>query len=82
MIYQYDGRICASVKTDFGNHWAGTKAPHKNAEPSATTLTIPFIAFLLFIAVDINKAIVREQNVNNNVFKKYDSYLCKLDQSR
>lgn len=56
--------------TDFGRYSAGTKAPHKKAEPNATTFTIPLTAFLSFTRVLIVKAIVREQKVKTKVFRE------------
>ena len=69
LIYQYDGNICANFNTFSGKYCTGTKAPQINAEPSATTLTIPFTAFLLFIRFDIKSASVKDENVNKNKFK-------------
>ena len=69
-INQYDGKRCAIFKTKSGKYVAGTNAPQRNAEPSATTFTIPFIAFLSLTSVLINKAIVKEQNVKTSELSK------------
>lgn len=69
LIYQYVGNICAIATTKLGNHSTGTKAPHKNASPSATTLTIPTIAFLLLNIELIKNAKVNELNINKNILK-------------
>lgn len=68
LIYQYAGSTWAAVSIDDGNHSAGIKAPHKKADPKAITFTIPLIASLLLTMVLINRAMVREQNVNIKVF--------------
>lgn len=44
-----------------GNHSVGINAPQMKAEPSDTTLTIPVIAPLLFVRLDIKRAIVNVQ---------------------
>lgn len=69
LIYQYDGRIWAIFKTESGNSSIGTKAPHKKQLPRATTLTIPLIAFLLFMAFPIKKAIDKAQIEKTKEFK-------------
>ena len=58
-----------------GNHSVGINAPQMKAEPSDTTLTIPVIAPLLFVRLDIKRAIVNVQKVNTKVFKAYISPL-------
>lgn len=57
LIYQYVGSKWAKFNTFVGIYCIGTNAPHKKLEPKATTLTIPFIAFLSFTILPIKKAI-------------------------
>ena len=64
-IYQYAGSPFAIFKTNSGKYSAGTKAPHKKADPRATTFTIPFTAFLFLTNVVITKAMVKQQKVNS-----------------
>ena len=63
--------MCASVRTFLGSHFDGTKAPHRKAEPSATTFTIPLIASLLFVREEITSAIVSEQRQKISAFNIY-----------
>lgn len=66
--YQYDGKTWAIFNTISGNHVEGTKTPAKNADPNATTLTIPLTAFLSLTNELIIKAKVSEQNVKSKAF--------------
>ena len=54
--------------TELGNHSSGIKAPHRNAEPSATTFTIPLTATLLLTNELINNDNVKQLIVNTNSF--------------
>ena len=74
-IYQYAGKIWAILSTVFGKNSTGTKAPHKNADPSETTFTIPVIAPLFFIRVDIKSDNVKVVKVNNKAFNENNKNL-------
>ena len=47
-MYQYAGNTCAIFNTNFGSSLTDKNAPHRKADPKATTLTIPLIASLDF----------------------------------
>ena len=70
-VYQYVGIMRDIFTTISGNHSVGINAPQRKAEPRATTLTIPVIAPLLLVRLDIKRAIVNVQKVNTKVFKAY-----------
>ena len=55
----------------------GINAPHKNALPKATTLTIPPIASLLLTSELISKAKVNACKVNTSVFNDSSNYYRK-----
>lgn len=71
-IYQYDGSMWASVSTFLGSQFAGIKAPHRKADPSATTFTMPLMASLLLVRADIAVASVSEQYANTSAFTIYN----------
>ena len=65
----------ASLSTFEPRYSTGKNAPHKNAEPSATTFTIPPIASLFFTNVLIRSAKVKADNENTNEFNMYNKPL-------
>ena len=60
--------MCDILTTFSGKYILGINAPHKNALPKATTLTIPPIASLLLTSELISKAKVNACKVNTSVF--------------